>query len=147
MSIMWSYLDKGNATIKVLEDYESMKFNLTHTDEKIREKMGAISSPQWDGMPRVHNPQAGENKLIDGINKIDTIKEKHRQAEEYMAWFKPAWDQLSEDEQYVLDVFFISSDSSPVQRVGSHFGIEHNSVYKKRKRALEHLTLLLYGKE
>lgn len=64
-----------------------------------------------------------------------------------MAWFKPAWDELSDDEQYILDSFFISDDKSAADRCIEHFCIERNSVYRKRKRALAHLTLLLYGKE
>lgn len=150
MSIMWSYLDKEKATIQVLEDYNSMVFNLKHAEERIQElqdQMIGIGSPNLDGLPKAHNPQAGEEKIINAVEKIDTLKEKHRQAEEYMAWFEPAWKELSEDEQYALDAFFISGDKNAADRCVDHFGIERNSVYRKRKRALAHLTLLLYGKE
>ena len=65
-----------------------------------------------------------------------------------MAWFKPAWDNLSEDEQYVLEVFFMGGTASEdaTRLAAGHFGIERTSVYMKKKRALDHLTVLLYGK-
>ena len=70
------------------------------------EKMGGVSSPQLDGMPRSHNPQASEDRIIKGIDEIDVLKERYRQAVEYMAWFVPAWEELTEDERYVLEAFY-----------------------------------------
>ena len=97
MSIMWKYLDKKAATVKALEDYEDMFFIIENTDEKVKaekEKMVGVGSPKLDGMPKAHNPQAGEDKIIECIEKIDIMKERYRQAVEYMGWFQPAWDQL-----------------------------------------------------
>lgn len=152
MSIMWKYLDKKAATVKALEDYEDMIFIIENTDEKVKEekeKMVGVGSPKLDGMPKAHNPQAGEDKIIECIEKIDIMKERYRQAVEYMGWFQPAWDQLGEDEQYVLETFFKENNygAEAARLVCDHFGIERNSAYKKKNRALEHMQLLLYGKE
>ena len=68
--------------------------------------MSSTGSPRWDGMPHAHNPQAGEERILNGIEEIDILKERYRQAVEYMEWFQPAWDQLSEDERYVLDAIY-----------------------------------------
>ena len=109
MSIVWQYLDKRSATISALQDYSSMAFIISHTDEEIKsthDKMVGISSPQLDGMPKAHNPQAAEERIVNGMNEIDVLKERYRQAAEYMEWFSPAWDQLSEDERYVLEAFY-----------------------------------------
>lgn len=152
MSVMWKYLDKRAAVSHVLEDYEDMKFILDHTEEEVqaeRVRMEGIGSPNMDGMPHAHNPQAGEDRILDGLEKIDVLKERYRQAVEYMAWFQPAWEKMSEDEQYVLDAFYRQNDygAEAAKDVGEHLGIERNSVYKKKNRALDHLVLLLYGKE
>ena len=48
------------------------------------------------------NPQAGETQILHGIAEIDVLEERKRQAEEFMAWFQPAWDALGEDEKTVL---------------------------------------------
>lgn len=151
MSIVWKYLDKRSAAVDALKDYSSMRFIIDHTDEEIKaayEKMSGVSSPQFDGMPRSHNPKAAEDRIIKGIEEIDVLKERYRQAMEYMAWFVPAWNELSEDERYVLEVFYSDADSqtNAVYDICDHFGIERSSAYNKKNRALGKLVTLLYGK-
>ena len=152
MSIMWKYLDKRSATIAAIKDYETMKFILGSTDDEVKrtyEKMTSISSPKWDGMPHVCNPQAGEDRLISTISEIDILKERYRQAVEYMDWFKPAWEQLSDDDRYCLETFYGDSNtygSSAAASIAEYFSIEQSSAYKRKNRALDHLTVLLFGK-
>lgn len=152
MSIVWKYLDKRSAAVDALKDYGSMKFIIDHTDDEIKaayQKMGGVSSPQYDGMPHSHNPQAGEDRIIKGIEEIDVLKERYRQAMEYMAWFVPAWNELSEDERYVLETFYGESNeygSSAADEIADYFQIERASAYRRKNRALERLTILLYGK-
>lgn len=152
MSIIWKYLDKRSAAVDALKDFSSMRFIIEHTDDEIKtayEKMGGVKSPQFDGMPRSHDPQAGEERMIKGIEDIDVLKERYRQAAEYMAWFLPAWEELSEDERYVLDTFYGDTNeygSSVIYQIADHFRIEQSSAYNKKNRALHHLTTLLFGK-
>lgn len=151
MSIVWKYLDKRSAAVDALKDYGSMKFIIDHTDEEIKasyQKMGGVSSPQYDGMPHSHNPQAGEEKIIKGIEEIDLLRERYRQAAEYMEWFVPAWNELTEDERYVLETFYSDADSqtNAVYDICDHFGIERSSAYNRKNRALGKLVTLLYGK-
>ena len=77
MSIMWKYLDKRSATIAAIKDYEAMQFIIDNTDAEIKrahEKMTSLGSPKWDGMPRTHNPQAGEERILKAIDEIDILK-------------------------------------------------------------------------
>ena len=95
MSIIWKYLDKRSATVAAIKDYSSMKFIIDSTDAKIEqehEKMASLGSPKFDGMPHGHNPQAGEDRILKGIEEIDVLKERYRQAVEYMNWYVPAWN-------------------------------------------------------
>ena len=152
MSIIWKYLDKRSAAVDALKDYGSMKFIVGHTDDEIKsayEKMEGISSLQLDGMPRSHNPQASEDRIIKGIEEIDVLKERYRQAVEYMAWFVPAWEELTEDERYVLQTFYGEENqygASAIYDICDHFGIERSSAYNRKNRALSHLAILLFGK-
>lgn len=152
MSVIWKYLDKRSAAVDALKDYSSMRFIIDHTDEEIKaayEKMSGISSPQFDGMPHSHNPQAAEDRIIKGIEEIDVLKERYRQAVEYMAWFLPAWKELSEDERYVLEAFYGETNeygSNAADEVADYFQIERASAYRRKNRALERLTILLFGK-
>lgn len=152
MSIIWKYLDKRSAAVDALKDYGSMKFIIGHTDDEIKsayEKMGGVNSPQLDGMPRSHNPQASEDRIVKGIEEIDVLKERYRQAVEYMAWFLPAWNELTEDERYVLQTFYGEDNqygASAIYDICDRFGIERSSAYNRKNRALSHLVTLLFGK-
>ena len=151
MSVMWKYLDKRSATIAAIKDRDSMKFIIDHTDEEItaeREKMVGVGSVRMDGLPHAHNPNAGEERILNGIEEIDILKERYRQAVEYQEWFEPAWTQLSEDEQYVLETFYDENTygSNAAWYIADYYKIEQASAYRKKNRALDHLTVLLFGK-
>ena len=151
MHISWSFLDKRKATINAMEAYDSMDFIVRNSNDEIaavRAKMEGVGSPNLDGLPHAHNPQAAEDRMLKGIEEIDTIKERYRQAVEYMGWFKPAWDRLTDEERFVLDVFYKDAEDcdGPAMMVADHFGIERSSAYNRKNRALDHLTMLLYGK-
>ena len=151
MNIIWRYLDKRSATIAAVKDYDAMKFIIENTDQAVieaRDKMTSLGSPNWDGMPHAHNPNAGEEKILKGLEEIDILKERYRQAVEYMDWFKPAWEELSDDEQFVLETFYQDENtfgSYAADTVASQFRIERSSAYKRKDRALDHLTVLLFG--
>ena len=152
MSVIWKYLDKRSAAMDVLKDYSSMRFIIEHTDEEIKaayEKMGGTGSMPPDGMPHRRNPQAGEDRIIKGIEEIDVLRERYRQAVEYMEWFLPAWEELSEEERYVLETFYGEDNeygSSAAEKIADYFQIERASAYRRKNRALEKLTILLFGK-
>lgn len=151
MNIIWKYLDKRSAAIDAIKDYSDMKFILEHTDEDIKaeyEKVG-VKSPQLDSLPGPHNPQATEERIVNSIDEIDVLKERYRQAVEYMAWFRPSWDALTEDERYVLTVFYGERNeygARAAENVAEHYCIERASAYRRKNRALERVTLLLFGK-
>lgn len=151
-SIIYKYLDKRAATVADIKDYSSMEFIIKNTDEKIRDehmKMTSLGSPKFDGMPHSHNPNTGEERILAGIDEIDVLKERFRQAVEYMNWFTAAWKQLSEEEQYVLETFY-SDDigiTGAVYDICDRFHIERSSAYNRKNRALTHLQTLLFGKD
>ena len=132
MSIMWKYLDKRSATIAAIKDYDAMQFILSSTGDEIKrtyEKMTGIGSPNYDGMPKACNPQAAEDRIIKNIDEIDIIKERYRQAVEYMDWFNSN-----------------TYGSSAAYYVAEYLNIEQPTAYKRKNRALDRLTVLLFGK-
>ncbi len=152
MSIAWKYLDKRRGAVQAVKDYGSMQFIIENTDEEIKKvysKMAGVSSPGMDGMPHAHNPRSGEERLVSGIEEIDVLKERYRQAVEYMDWFVPAWESLTEDERYVLRTFYecdVFSMELTADSIAGHYNIERASAYRRKNRALEKLTVLLFGK-
>ena len=82
--ISWSYLNKRSAAAKAIRDYDSMKFIVEHTDEDIRtayRDLTSLSSPSFDGLPGSKNPQAAEEHVAAGLDEIDTMRERYRQAQ------------------------------------------------------------------
>lgn len=152
MSIAWQYLDKRSAAVNALKDYESMKYVLAHASEDIalvKTSMVKMDSPLLSGLPKnKSNVRSRENKVIKYLDAIDILGERHSRAQEFCAWFEPAWSGISEDERYVLSCFYLTNTESQdcVSTICEHFHIERSSVYKKKDRALSHLALLLYGK-
>ena len=152
MNVIWMYLNKKDAAVNALKDYRKMKHIIDHTDEEIQRvysRIAGVGSPAIEKMPSANNPQAGEDRMIKGIAEIDVLRERLRQAKEYMAWFQPAWDALSDDDQFVLDAFFSGGNeygAGAADTVAEHFCIERASAYRKKNRALDNLTTLLYGR-
>lgn len=149
MHISWNFLDKRRAAIEAIEARNTMDFIVKNTSDEIqrvRAGMSSVSSPVYSGLPHTCNPKSGEERMLSGIDKIDLLQERYRQACEYQDWFEPAWSQLSEDDKYVLEMFFLSDEDDIVGNISKHFNIERSSVYVKRRRALERLATLLYGK-
>jgi hypothetical protein len=146
------YLNKKDAAVNALKDYGKMKHIIDHTEEEIQRvysRIAGVGSPAIEKMPSANNPQAGEDRMIKGIEEIDVLRERLRQAKEYMAWFQPAWDALSDDDQFVLDAFFSGGNeygAGAADTVAEHFCIERASAYRKKNRALDNLTTLLYGR-
>ena len=144
--ISWSYLDKKDATIRAIKDYDAMKFIIENTSDEIKqisEKMTSVGVPKYDDHVRSGNVHAGEDSVINRLEEINTLKERYRQALEYMAWFEPAWAQLSEEEQYILDSVYV--DELPRMSICSHIGWAKDAFYRRRNSALSHLATLLYG--
>lgn len=149
MTIAWIYLDKRGASIDALKDYSSMEFIIQNQPEElaeVEESLYSVRSSAPTGMPRAHNPHAGESRLAATLDEIDVLKERYRRALEYMEWFQPAWDSLSDDERLVLTEFYINQHEDAVAVICAHYAIERSSAYNKKNRALNRLALLLYGK-
>lgn len=150
--IAWTYLDKKSAAADALRDYGSMEYillNHAEVEEEMRERMTALPSAVPTGQPHARNPRANEARLAAQLDEIDVLKERYRQALEYMAWFKPAWEELSEDDRFVLEEFYNHDDDNQTDAIGNicdRFHIERTSAYKKKGRALGKLAVLLYGK-
>jgi len=152
MTIAWTYLDKRGAAVDALKDYASMEYiidNHADNEEAIREDMTAVGSPSIGGAPGGSNPHGSEVRLTAQLDEIDVLKERYRQALEFMEWFRPAWERLTVDEQFILREFFLRDDipkSEAVLNIGNRLHIERSWVYKKKDAALTRLALLLYGK-
>ena len=147
MHVGWSFLDTSQAAVRALAAYDRMQFIIDNTAadiEATRQQMSSASSPAYDGLPHEHDPKAGENRMLSGIDKLDLLEARYQNALEHMQWFQPAWERLGDDDKFVLKTFFCG-DGDAVSIVSEHFCIERTSAYSRRKRAVKRLAALLYG--
>ena len=149
--IGWKYLDKRNATIGAIRDYQTMKDIIEITPAEIKEtyeKMVSPCSSRITGMPRVKNFRAGEDAVVKSIDKLDVMQERYHQAAEYMAWFEPAWESLSNDEQLILDEFYNSGDlhSGACVRLQHRLLYSERQIHRKKDKAINRLSHMLFGK-
>ena len=151
MHVMTKYLDTKKATINALQDFAVMEQIINTTDEQIKtayDDATTLGSPKFDGTPRSNDPRAGETRVAATLDRIDTYKARYGQARQYMDWFLPAWETLSEDDRTVLEAFFLSegTQDDAVQAVCERFYVERTSAYQKKSRALARLATALYGR-
>lgn len=151
MSIMWNYVNKREATINAIKDYYGMHFIIdTYHDElkATQTKMMGIASPHFNASPRSsNNDNQVEHRLVNGVMSTNKLNERYRAAKEYLDWFEPAWQELNADDRWVLSIFYLDSrtQTTAILAIQERFCIERTSAYNKKNRALDHLTLLLYG--
>ena len=151
MHVMTKYLDTRKAAINALEDFTLMESLAELPAEEMGDQMRADlqtpASPRLDGMPGAHDPKAGEARICATLDKIDFLGERRRQAREYLDWFLPAWAQLTDDERFVLETFFLEEGSreEAIEKISDHFYIERKSAYDKKSRAVRRFATVLYG--
>lgn len=152
MTIPWIYINKRAATINALRDYPSMQriIDSYYVDTaEIHEFLTAPGTASFVQPRKTPNPQTSENKLAKILDLIDIVDERYKQAIEYMAWFNPAWNALSEEDRYLLTEFFMCEDTSReeiIRAISNRMGYEKTALYSRRDKAIGKLALLLYGK-
>lgn len=148
--IALKYINKNAATIAAIRDYNNMRFIINNTPEEIKdvyEKMSAPRTPKLSGIPSARNPQAGADKLVAQIDKLDILRERYSQAIEYMKWFEPAWSSMTDAEQRILSEFYMGDNqkSGATYRLINELNYSESHVERLRAAALNHLRGLLYG--
>ena len=152
MKIIWKYLDKRAATIAALKDYDSMAFIIRDTEAQVAKaetRLGSVGGMRLSSIPSVHNPKAAEERMAAVVDEVSVIEERFRQAQEYMSWFQPAWDQLEDEERYILRTFYVENSygAGAVYEIADHLHIEQTAAYKRKNRALCRLQVLLFGRD
>ncbi|WP_461206088.1 ArpU family phage packaging/lysis transcriptional regulator [Clostridium sp. DL1XJH146] len=149
--IALTYINKNSATIAAMKDYESMKQIIATTSQDVKDEYDdiiSINSPSFDDMPKAHNPKAGENKLVSKLDKINIMRERYKQAIEYMAWFEPAWQMLNDNEKLILQEFYMNGNqrSGANARISVELGYSSRQIERFRHKGIQCLMLNLYGR-
>lgn len=148
--IVWKYIDKNAVVIAAIRDYNNMSAIIANTPDEVKEiyeSMAAPRSANITEVPGARNPKSGEARVIEHIDKLDLLNERYHTAAEYMSWFKPAWEMLSEKERYILQEFYMFGDfrSGTRSRLAEEFNYVERHIDRLRSKALHRLRVLLFG--
>ena len=153
MNIPWMYLNKQGATINAVKDYKNMKTVIVNTPGEIaraENQMSGVGAVRISDLPKGSpNLHSGEDRIVRGMQEIDVINERYKQAKEYMDWFEPAWNTIGADERELLEAFYLSPKDTKlklVNELAERMCVDNSTVYRMRARAVSHLATLLYGR-
>ena len=134
------------AAKSAIREYDTMRAIADNTPDEIKEINADMTSPRTSnltGLPTAHNPLAGQDRLCELIDLKDLKRRRYVQAAEFLSWFLPAWDALTEDERNLLEVYrygvYEVTDCPTIY-------LSSRQIARHRKRALERFGVLLFGK-
>ena len=152
MSVIQKYIDWIGSTKIVLENYNNMQAIIDHTDEQIKdayERMENYRTTAVDDAFGLHSMQASENHILRMMDEVDFIKKRYADACAFMAWFRPAWEALSDSDQFILKAFYMDVPQddamATVDTIEEKYGLSRTAAYKRKDRAVERLSVLLFG--
>ncbi len=148
--VAWKYIDRTAAAKAALRDYDNMKTIISNTPDSIKDMYEQMTSPRsmvMTGLPTAHNLHAGEDTLSNQLDTLDILRDRYRAAVEYMSWFKPAWNALTDDEQYILRESYMGASfrSGSTARIMTENHYSERHVERLRSKALRRLQILLFG--
>ena len=144
--IRWYFLDTTAAAIRAMEQYDSMQWILKNAQGEITKAEGdmvSISSPGFEENRSSGDVRSGENRMVNQMENLDVLRHRYETALEYDRWFTPAWMELTEEERQLLKGLYMDGLTCP--DMCEELKIEKTTLYKRRNRALSHLSTLLYG--
>jgi hypothetical protein len=135
-------------TIGSIRKHSVMSEIVVNTTEETQAAYDRLASPRTagiDGMPHHNNPHACEDKLVSGIDLINSMQERYRAAQIFIAWFEPMWNALTEAERGILETYKNSDSGGEMEQYATENNISLRQAHRTRRKALEHLQSLLFG--
>lgn len=148
--IGWRYIDTNSAAVAAMRDYSNMKTIIDLTPEVIKDLYDKMISPRISNltdMPKHRNMSGANDSLSASLDKLDVFQDRYRLAIEYMAWFEPAWNSLSDVERTILREFYMGDSirSGANERLQSLLHYSRAQINRIRGKALTGFSLLLFG--
>lgn len=141
-------VDWKREAIDKLRCYEAKKTSIERAMEEFRrleDDSTRIRSAITDGTPVQGGSSTREDMLINNIARREELKVAIREAKRWVRIVDSGLAILDEQEQLVLDRFYIHRGKGNVSRLCDELGVEQSTVYRRRDSALRHFTIALYG--
>ena len=131
-----------------LKNYEAHKLALESLPKEIRRlesSFAGIRSATTDGTPISGGGNTREDSMLSNIVHRDELKRRLKEARLWVSMVDKALAVLDDEEQLVLDRFYIHRTKGTVEARCESLNLEKSAVYDRRDKALRHFTLALYG--
>lgn len=126
--IVWKYIDKEQATVSAIKDYNMMQKIIAMTPDSIKLITPATTPMRFS---------------FDN----DLLQNRYEAAKEYMEWFEPAWQSLNKTEQTILKEYYMTGNKrtgAPI-RLSINLNYSERQIQRLRQQSLEKLASLLFG--
>lgn len=135
--------------IDKLRNYASRKASLEFTAkelERLNAEMTRIQSSMKDEAPVSGGTNHTEDRLVNLIMKKCEIEAIRKETEAWVLNLERALAALDADERHIIEVMCIEQIRGAVEQLCNDFGeVDERTIYRRRNRALRHLTVLYYG--
>ena len=135
--------------IEDLRKYECMRQSLISIREKqaaLDLQSGAVRSSFRSSEPVSGSGSSGaEDKLISNIVERQRLDCNFQAIEKLVLQVEKALSMLSEQEQLVLNRFYVNRSSGYVDRLCEELGYEARNIYNIKDAALRKFTISMYG--
>ena len=134
-----------------LKEYPLRLASIEHIDAELRRleaEFDRIRSSVSDGTPvKGSGAPSRDDAIINNIVLRGELENCLEDAKEWCRIYSSAWDMLEDEERHILDRMYVHRMKGNVERLRDELGLEDvRSVYRRKDKALERFTLLLYGK-
>ena len=119
--------------------------NLRERIAALEERKVAIRTSTVTPVPTHGGGSQYEDKLLDTIVQLDGLRAELAATETAVALIERGLAVLNDEEQLVLDKFYMNRTARYVEELCDTLAVEQASVYRMAKRALYNYTVAAYG--
>ncbi|MDP4152867.1 MAG: hypothetical protein Q8865_05415 [Bacillota bacterium] len=141
-------MDWKQAAIDDLKKYNAQKQSLINIQQRIsalKIKNESIKSRVTDSTPVQGGGCQTEENLLNNIVERERLKLTYAATKRLVTLVEKGLSELSDDEKYVLEMFYIAPEKGNVDRLMDEISVEKSQVYRIKDAALYKYTLRMYG--
>ncbi len=138
---------KQEAADKLMQ-YEARRQSLENIPAEIRRlelDYTSLRSSTADAVPTHGNGSRREDAMLTNIVRREELARQLESARAWVALTDGGLSALDEEDQLVLDRFFVHRRKGACEQLCEELDREKAQVYRRRDRALRRFTLALYG--
>lgn len=133
-----------------LRKYSRMKDSLKNISERIHVlelRFQSVKGASTDTTPVEGGESHMEDAMLDNIVERDRLKVLYQADLRMVRLVERGLTPLSNEEQYVLDMFYINRTENYIEKLMSALKYEKSQIYRIKDDAIYKFTISMYGIE